>query len=128
MRTLRQLGVRKSESELTRLRRGRLSSRIGRPFALGSRPFEERDAGRWYNERVTGLGDDFRAELIAGIERIAEGPKVWPTNAHDRRTRSYLLQRFPYSIVYVVGSDGGVVVAAVAHAKRRPGYWRGRVE
>jgi hypothetical protein len=87
---------------------------------------EAEAAVRWYNERVAGLGDDFRAELSAGIERIAEGPKVWPTNAYDRRTRSNLLPRFPYSIVYVIGSDGDVVVAAVAHAKRRPGYWKSR--
>jgi hypothetical protein len=33
-------------------------------------------AVRWYNERVPGLGDDFRAELIAAVEWIVEGPEV----------------------------------------------------
>ena len=82
---------------------------------------------RWYNERVSGLGDDFRAELVAGVERIAEAPEVWPTSTYDPRARRYLLSRFPYSIVYLVGSDDGITVAAVAHAKRRPGYWRRRI-
>ena len=34
---------------------------------------EAEAAVRWYNERVPGLGDDFRAELIAAVEWIAEG-------------------------------------------------------
>jgi toxin ParE1/3/4 len=85
-------------------------------------------AVRWYNERVAGLGEDFRTELIAGIERIAEKPLTWPSSVYDRRTRSYLLSRFPYSIVYVPGVDGGVTIAAIAHVRRRPGYWRKRVE
>jgi hypothetical protein len=88
---------------------------------------EAEAAVRWYNERVAGLGDDFRAELVAGVERIRERPLAWAASAYDRRARRYLLARFPYSIVYVVGAGGGITVAAVAHAKRRPGYWRQRV-
>jgi toxin ParE1/3/4 len=81
----------------------------------------------WYNERLAGLGDEFRAELGATIERIVEGPLVWPLSAYDRRARWCSLSRFPYSIVYVVAEDGSVTVAAVAHARRRPGYWMRRV-
>jgi hypothetical protein len=88
---------------------------------------EAEAAVRWYNERVVGLGDDFRGELIAGVERVREGPLVWPTSSYDARTRRYLLPRFPYAIVYVVGSDGSVTVAAVAHVRRRPGYWQTRI-
>jgi len=40
--------------------------------------------------------------------------------------RSAKVDRFPYRIVYlVIGED--VDVVAVAHAKRRPAYWRRRV-
>jgi plasmid stabilization system protein ParE len=89
---------------------------------------EEAEAAvRWYNERVAGLGNDFREELELAVERVAEGPLAWPVSQYDPRTRRHLLARFPYAIVYVVGVDGGVTVAAVAHAKRRPGYWRNRV-
>lgn len=88
---------------------------------------EAEAAVRWYNERMAGLGDDFRAELVLGIERIAEAPLLWPASTYDRRARRYLLSRFPYSIVYVIEDDGHVTVAAVAHGKRRPGYWRRRV-
>jgi toxin ParE1/3/4 len=89
---------------------------------------EAEAAVHWYNERVAGLGNDFRAELEAAVERVAEGPLVWPISQYDPRARRYLLSRFPYAIVYVVGGHGDVTVAAVAHAKRRPGYWRKRIE
>jgi len=58
---------------------------------------EAEAAVRWYNERVPGLGDDFRAELIAAVEWIVEGPEVWPISVDDPRARRYLLSRFPYS-------------------------------
>jgi plasmid stabilization system protein ParE len=87
---------------------------------------EAEAAVRWYNERVPGLGGDFRLELFAGIERIREQPHVWPFSAYDQRARRFLLARFPYSIVYLAGNDDIVTVVAVAHAKRRPGYWRRR--
>lgn len=87
---------------------------------------EAEAAVRWYNERVPGLGNDFRAELEAAVGRVMEGPLVWPISRYDPRTRRHLLSRFPYSIVYVVRGDD-VTVAAVAHAKRRPGYWRDRI-
>jgi hypothetical protein len=41
--------------------------------------------------------------------------------------RSAKVKRFPYRVVYVVvGED--VDVIAVAHAKRRPAYWRRRLK
>lgn len=89
---------------------------------------EAEAAVRWYNERVPGLGDDFRVELVRGVERIIEMPLAWPISGYDPRARRYLLARFPYSIVYVVSDDADIVVAGVAHAKRRPGYWLDRLE
>jgi toxin ParE1/3/4 len=41
------------------------------------------------------------------------------------RFRRYLLQRFPYGIIYAV--EGKVIyIAAVMHLKRKPGYWVSR--
>ena len=88
---------------------------------------EAEAAVRWYEERVPGLGDDFRVEVVRAVDRIADAPLRWPASPYDPRARRYLLLRFPYSIVYVVDPDGAVTVAAVAHAKRRPGYWQRRV-
>lgn len=45
---------------------------------------------------------------------------------HIGGTRRLVLPRFPYSLVYLIQADRCYVVA-FAHAKRRPGYWRERV-
>ena len=40
--------------------------------------------------------------------------------------RRALLTRFPYAIVFLIMSEE-IRVLAVAHAKRRPGYWLNRL-
>lgn len=45
---------------------------------------------------------------------------------HIGGTRRLMLTRFPYSLIYLIQVDRCYVVA-FAHAKRRPGYWRERV-
>jgi plasmid stabilization system protein ParE len=80
-------------------------------------------AVRWYDERVPGLGKDFRMELLGAVDRIVRAPLLWPPSAYDRRTRRSLLPRFPYAVVDVVAPDTSIIVAAVAHARRRPLYW-----
>jgi toxin ParE1/3/4 len=90
---------------------------------------EEAEAAvRWYDERLPGLGADFIAEVDSAVARIADAPPSWPICPLDPRARWVLLSRFPYSVVYLVHpSSSSVIVAAVAHAKRRPGYWRQRL-
>lgn len=82
---------------------------------------------RWYNERFAGLGVDFRLELVATVERIADAPLRWPLSAYDPRARRCLMPRFPYGVVYVVTAEGDVVVVAVAHVRRLPRYWAHRL-
>lgn len=84
---------------------------------------EAEAAVRWYNERVPGLGDDFRLELVGAVDRIQRAPLLSPPSAYDRRARRFLLPRFPYGVVYVVATDASIVVVAVAHVRRRPRYW-----
>ena len=82
---------------------------------------------RWYNERVAGLGEDFRLELVVTVERIADAPLRWPLSTYDRRARRCLMPRFPYGVVYMMTAAGEVVVVAVAHLRRRPRYWAHRL-
>jgi len=57
---------------------------------------------------------------------IAEHPERFPL-LQEPDIRSAKVKRFPYRVVYVVvGED--VDVIAVAHAKRRPTYWRRRLK
>jgi plasmid stabilization system protein ParE len=86
---------------------------------------EARDAREWYAERSSVAADAFMAELDAAIDRICESPDRWPTYLHG--TRRYLMKRFPYLVVYRVINDKPQVIA-VAHGKRKPGYWRRRLK
>jgi plasmid stabilization system protein ParE len=82
---------------------------------------------RWYDERVPGLGHDFLTEVERCVAEIAEHPTGWPVDPRDPRARRIVMSRFPYSVVYVALPGGDLVIVAVAHAKRRPGYWQARV-
>ena len=62
----------------------------------------------------------FLLELDAAIANIAEGPRRWP-RIHGR-FRRYLLHKFPFSVIYLERPDF-IEVIAVAHHRRKPGYW-----
>ena len=57
------------------------------------------------------------------MREICNAPERW--KRADYGTRRFMLPNFPFSIVYRVQQDA-VEVVAVAHHRRRPGYWRGR--
>ncbi len=84
---------------------------------------EARAAREWYQARNPEAADAFMAELDLAIERIEEAPRQWPP--YLGKTRRYLLRRFPFFVVFREANDR-VQVLAVAHARRRPGYWLGR--
>jgi len=84
---------------------------------------EARAARQWYQDRSPAAADAFIAELDAALERIADAPERFPVYLHG--TRRYLLHRFPYIVVFR-RTQSAVHVIAVAHGRRRPGYWKGR--
>jgi plasmid stabilization system protein ParE len=81
-------------------------------------------ARRWYAERSSAAAEGFQAELDHAVLSVAEAPSRWVR--HIAGTRRFVLHRFPFSVVYFE-LQAGVLVLAVAHAKRRPGYWRVRM-
>jgi toxin ParE1/3/4 len=85
----------------------------------------EAEAGvTWYLERSRGAAEHFLAELERALEAILEAPDRWPPYYRD--TRRYVLYKFPYSVIY--RAFGTVVrIYALAHARRRPGYWKERL-
>ena len=80
-------------------------------------------AARWYAERSPTAARRFSIELDEAEVAILERPEAWP--AAGEGNRHYLLRRFPFSVVYRV-EEARVLIVAVAHARRRPGYWRNR--
>jgi plasmid stabilization system protein ParE len=84
---------------------------------------EARAAYLWYAERNPVAGNAFMAALDQAVSRILESPERWP--AHLHATRKFLLRRFPYSVIYRPTATT-VQIVAVAHGRRRPGYWKSR--
>lgn len=83
------------------------------------------DAARYYDMRSSGLGADLLDEVERALGQIAENPDA--SRRSGRRTRRKPLWRFPYCLIYACSPDG-LRVVAFAHQKRRPFYWKGRLE
>jgi plasmid stabilization system protein ParE len=85
---------------------------------------EANQATVWFAERSLPAARRFRDELLAGFSSAAAFPLHYPSYLHG--TRRVLLKKFQYFIVFLDLQDE-VYVVAVAHAKRRPGYWKKRI-
>lgn len=81
------------------------------------------DAFHWYEEQRAGLGEEFRAELRAAFNAIAENPLLF--QVLHRNARRYLVRRFPYAIYYRLYPDAVVVIACM-HGRRNPKRWQSR--
>jgi len=80
-------------------------------------------ASSFYEERRLGLGDELADEIAEVCLLLSEYPTIgrWVDDVH----RSVPLRRFPFVLFYRV--RGTVVqIIAVAHKRKRPGYWRRR--
>lgn len=77
---------------------------------------------------ATVAGKSIALAFLAEFERVAELIEVNQQLGTKFRSglRVYPLRRFPYVIVYRELA-GGPHFYAIAHQKRAPGYWRGRV-
>ena len=85
---------------------------------------EAEEARRWYRERSEPAEAAFLNELDHAIAVVLDAPHRWAK--HVAGTRRYVFPTFPYSLVYFLEPQV-VNVVAVAHEKRRPGYWRKRL-
>ncbi|HEV2719823.1 MAG TPA: type II toxin-antitoxin system RelE/ParE family toxin [Thermoanaerobaculia bacterium] len=82
------------------------------------------EAVRYYDAKAPGLGDRFLAEVKAATRRIEQFPEIAPVIEYS--VRGKMLHSFPYRIMYVV-DPGELFIVAIAHGKRRPGYWADRL-
>ncbi|HEX5645389.1 MAG TPA: type II toxin-antitoxin system RelE/ParE family toxin [Nitrospira sp.] len=81
---------------------------------------EVNEAAKYYEERVPGLGLLFLAAVEEAAEKVLANPEAFQLVGEEIRHK--LIRRFPYSLLYVIEPDR-IRVIAVAHQKRRPGYW-----
>ena len=82
------------------------------------------EAVAYYDVQRAGLGREFALAVRAGVDRVAERPRAW--QILSERTRRYRLPRFPYGLVYAP-LQTEIVVVAVMHLHREPGYWQRRL-
>lgn len=95
-------------------------------FAVEFHPLaadEAEAAERWYRERNEIASARFRRELDRAVDLVSERPNAG--SPYLANTRRVLLRRFPFFVVYRLRGDN-VQIVAVAHGRRRPGYWRAR--
>jgi len=79
----------------------------------------------YYDEIARELGADFLNDIQMAIDRLRDYPKLGaPLSV---RLRSILLARFPFSLIYY-SEPNSIVIVAVAHHSRRPGYWKNRIK
>jgi plasmid stabilization system protein ParE len=67
---------------------------------------------RWYAKRSLRAARGFEAQYA--VARC------------DDRHQFCLLKRYPFQVIYRKESDDRLLVVAVAHASRRPDYWKNR--
>jgi plasmid stabilization system protein ParE len=83
-----------------------------------------RESALWYRERSPQAAAHFRATVSHSVLAIAKVPQHYPAYLYG--TRRCVLRTFPFSIIYLDDPDA-VNIVAVAHHKRRPGYWKLRL-
>jgi toxin ParE1/3/4 len=82
-----------------------------------------REGKAFYRQRSPLAAVAFAHQIEAAVRRIGEAPLQYPPA--DYGTREHVLpSSFPYTLVYRVQSN--VIIVAVAHQSREPGYWHRR--
>jgi toxin ParE1/3/4 len=82
---------------------------------------ELRAAFGWYARRRPAAARRFRRAVDDMVQRIASAAEQGTPYRHIFRWLP--LRRFPYLLYYEIRDPQPVLVYAVAHAARRPGYW-----
>jgi plasmid stabilization system protein ParE len=85
---------------------------------------EIKAAHAWYLKQSVPAADGFYEELLPALDRVQERPTLY--SPHPYGTQRVVLDRYPFLIVYRELLHE-IQIVAVAHAKRRPGYWAKRL-
>lgn len=78
-------------------------------------------AARWYGERSSVAAEGFMQAVALAFQRIIDRPE-WGASC-DAVHRQVIVRGYPYRVVYRELGTDRVVVIAIAHGSRRPGYW-----
>jgi len=82
------------------------------------------EAASYYKGRTPGLGQMFLLNVEDAPGQIRSNPEGFKLVGTEVRRK--LLRHFPHSLMYAIEPDR-LRVVAVAHQRRRPGYWLHRL-
>ena len=82
------------------------------------------DAAEWYLGRSTKAAQEFAFSIRNAMSEIQNQPARFAMIHGGLRT--YRMLRFPFQIIFRIDLKS-IFIVAIAHAKRKPGYWHERV-
>jgi plasmid stabilization system protein ParE len=83
------------------------------------------EAAVYYDKQVPGLGEHFESEICYATDLLLNQPEIGLPADPD--LRKFILTRFPFILYYSLAADV-LRIEAVAHQRRRPGYWKPSVD
>jgi len=81
---------------------------------------EYREAAERYLKESPRIAAAFVEQIEAAIRQVRDNPTIWRVLEDD--VRRCLVRRFPFGIYYTV-EKGEIIVWAIMHLHRQPGYW-----
>ena len=81
-------------------------------------------AVEFYEDQQPGLGERFIQRVGNALETLRTTPRVG--TPFGRSTRRIVLHHFPFNVIYAL-DDSTVLIVAIAHQHRKPGYWSDRL-
>lgn len=78
----------------------------------------------YYEDQSADLGEKFLNEIIQTLKRVQNNPSSWAPFSEN--TRRCLTNKFPYAIIYQVRKSE-ILIVAITHLHRKPGYWENRI-
>lgn len=97
-----------------------------KPVRLDAQARDEAlEAAATYEQARETWGDKFLDELEERLEFIELNPELPPDFSGERGLKRVQMRRFPFWVVYRILPEE-IHVVAVAHQRRKPGYWRDR--
>lgn len=84
---------------------------------------EYAQAVQYYAQQRTELGQAFIDAIEDAVYRIRENPPRYIAIEGD--VRRCMVRRFPYGVLYTIEPDY-ILILAVMHCSREPGYWQNR--
>ncbi len=74
--------------------------------------------------QVQGLGFDLEVEIREAFDSILQSPKLFSENKNH--IRKYMVNHFPFIIHYSI-NDKIIRIWAISHSRRKPCYWKTRI-